>query len=153
MIAYDFKGRTHYLSDDELDAVERSGRSSLERYARVKELNKRPAPAKELVAAMDERGGAVKEGERPLDMPQQPRLFMRPNPNVRASEMWHLAKKDAGTFNATSCGNRANPADVFGFVRFTRCSDMPKICPQCHKAWVDEMLGDKPRKMKNTWHR
>ncbi len=138
MITYtDHNGKAAVMSRAEVEAIERSGRYT------SPEPNMKHCKASELLAYMDQRPGAVAEGERPAHVFMPPKLWMikEKDPMFMATGMnIHLRYRSAkGKSCLAACGGNKHALTVFGFARFGQHMDHNKVCLECLAIYLDEL--------------
>lgn len=97
-----------------------------------------------LYEAMNDRPLPVVEGKRPAGIPQVERKTRGNTKPAKVSDHWHLRSLTFAS-QIPACGSTDYRTEVFGFKRFTRLSELAKVCPKCHALWAAEMLACSPR--------
>lgn len=134
----DAKGVEQTMSREEAQAIEASGRNSLEKYTRMSFTPFSKTFAKALVKAMHSRENQVEVGVHPVEGKWVPRLERGAPSKVFVQHRWHLRAQIPGTHNSTACNRRSANADVFGYRRFARLSEHENCCRLCVKLFEKE---------------
>lgn len=134
----DAKGEEQTMSREEAQAIEASGRNSLEKYTRMSFTPFSKTFAKALVKAMHDRDNQVEVGIHPVEGKWVPRLERGAPSKVFVKHRWHLRAQIPGTHNSTACKRAAANADVFGYRRFTRLLTHANVCRNCFRAYLEE---------------
>lgn len=143
MIPYSFNGEVHYLSIDEFQAVEASGRCSLGEY--ITTPTEYPKRDFSVFNLMGGRPGMTEPGELPVE------VFLKPVPEHvkygtvrRGGNTIHLCS--ARNQNKPVCGEDAPYHEVVGFGYFSRMKGSPKACAACLLAFDGEMENPRGRR-------
>lgn len=143
----DVRGVRAFMERDEIEAIERSGKCSVESYAHDDAPALSLPTAMDKLATMEHRPGAIERGVRPVHIEQVPRFreITRPAPK---ETQWHLLdRRNVGGYAA--CGGKADRSDVFGFARFGRMRSHRKVCKACYYIWREEFGDPDGRRMKS----
>lgn len=143
VLGYDFNGTRHHMLCDEIDAIERSGRSvdahgtpmTVQGYAAWSGVSESADPMSPVVPLMAARPGAVEPGLRPAqEVVIKPRVD-RPSRRMNGDGYLHM---HLPMMIGPACGAKANRADVYGYHRFEHVVDHAMSCPKCKHEWTVE---------------
>lgn len=145
---YYFNGQWHFMLQDEIDAIEQSGRSvdqygrpmTAQAYGITECPNEWPAPTVPFVPLMEARPGAVEPWLRPVhcvvDVPRKDRPY-----RIKAKDgLIHMYRIGS---HVTACGSRALHSEIWGFMRFERIVDHERACPKCKVEWLGHWVKRK----------
>lgn len=133
--SYTLDGREVVISDEEVAAIEVSGRSSLDRYIRNADTLE-PIDISWYIRNMGMRPSAVPPGERPVQPPPPPAV--KQIKNRTGPVTFHLRVHDHG-YQRPVCGKKANHlADICGEKKFHRIlhETKAKICEECALIYI-----------------
>ena len=117
MIPYTINGEEHYLPDEELQAVEMSGRSRWQDYAMTP--GEWPAPTVPVCPLMDARPGAVE----PMDHAMLNKQSRSPYKFESLGYIHYRPSRVVACYKSSSKG--------FGAARFANFIDHPRVCTIC----------------------
>lgn len=155
---YFFNGQWHFMLDDEIAAIEQSGRSvdqygrpmTAQSYGSTDCPNEWPVVTVPFVPLMEARPGAIEPWARPIhtvvSMPRKDRTE-----RTKAHDgMLHMYK--IGTHHS-ACGTHTPHGDTWGYLRFERILDHERACPKCKVEWLSHWAKRKRNEDKARYKR
>ena len=141
---YQLHDERHAITAEEVEAIERTGRSSWQQYASIP--TQWPGERFAVLPLMEGRPGATEPGEFPTQRAQPPKSKggNLPGWTVRRT---HLLDRRWTRRNEASCGSIAEYIEVVGFAAFGEVYDLPTTCKRCREVW-ERVKAEKERELK-----
>lgn len=137
MIPYSYRGEVHYLSIEEFNAVELSGRSVWQDYAT--EPTNYPSQDHSVVNLMGARPGQTEPGKSPAHAKPKPVAdHVKHGTHRVETGTLHMASA-APNHNTPSCGADVPTHEVYGMNIFAKFVGSQKACVHCMAIYQREL--------------